>query len=100
MKGSLGGRNSPTAVNAALLGSQFWDGRAKDVEEQAGGPLLNPVEMANTSQEAVVNKIKDIPEYQEMLLLMVRAKKAQLLLQILRKRLLLLSYFAHAYSLG
>ena len=65
-EGQFGGRNSPTAVNAALLGSQFWDGRAKDVEEQAGGPLLNPVEMANTSQEAVVNKIKDIPEYQEM----------------------------------
>ena len=47
-EGQFGGRNSPTAVNAALLGSQFWDGRAKDVEEQAGGPLLNPVEMANT----------------------------------------------------
>ncbi|WP_373740477.1 cytochrome-c peroxidase [Neisseria sp.] len=65
-KGQLGGRNSPTALNAALLGSQFWDGRAKDVEEQAGGPLLNPVEMANVSKEAVEAKIKDIPEYQEM----------------------------------
>ena len=43
-KGLFGGRNSPTALNAALLGSQFWDGRAADVEEQAGGPLLNPVE--------------------------------------------------------
>ena len=65
-QGQFGGRNSPTALNAALLGSQFWDGRAKDVEEQAGGPLLNPVEMANVSEEAVVNKIKDIPEYQAM----------------------------------
>lgn len=36
-KGQFGGRNSPTALNAALLGSQFWDGRAADVEEQAGG---------------------------------------------------------------
>ena len=56
-KGQFGGRNSPTALNAALLGSQFWDGRAADVEEQAGGPLLNPVEMAMPSKEAVVAKI-------------------------------------------
>lgn len=42
-KGQFGGRNSPTALNAALLGMQFWDGRAADVEEQAGGPLVNPV---------------------------------------------------------
>ena len=62
--GQLGVRNSPTALNAALLGSQFWDGRAADVEEQAGGPLLNPVEMANVSEEAVVEKIANIPEYQ------------------------------------
>ncbi len=65
-KGQFGGRNSPTVLNAALLGSQFWDGRAATVEEQAGGPLLNPVEMANTSEEAVVAKIADIPEYQQM----------------------------------
>ena len=38
-KGQFGGRNSPTALNAALLGMQFWDGRAADVEEQAGGHL-------------------------------------------------------------
>ena len=62
--GQFGVRNSPTALNAALLGSQFWDGRAADVEEQAGGPLLNPVEMANVSEEAVVEKIANIPEYQ------------------------------------
>ncbi len=65
-KGSFGARNSPTALNAALLGSQFWDGRAKDVEEQAGGPLLNPVEMAHTDQAAVEKKIAHIPEYQAM----------------------------------
>ena len=65
-KGLFGGRNSPTALNAALLGSQFWDGRAVDVEEQAGGPLLNPVEMAMPSKEAVVAKIAHIPEYQKM----------------------------------
>ncbi|QOG39503.1 c-type cytochrome [Neisseria gonorrhoeae] len=65
-KGQFGGRNSPTALNAALLGSQFWDGRAADVEEQAGGPLVNPVEMANDSQEAAAAKIAKVPEYQEM----------------------------------
>lgn len=65
-KEQFGGRNSPTALNAALLGSQFWDGRAADVEEQAGGPLVNPVEMANDSQEAAAAKIAKVPEYQEM----------------------------------
>lgn len=65
-KGQFGGRNSPTALNAALLGMQFWDGRAADVEEQAGGPLVNPVEMANDSQEAAAVKIAKIPEYQEL----------------------------------
>ncbi|MCF7529144.1 cytochrome-c peroxidase [Neisseria lisongii] len=65
-KGGFGGRNSPTALNAATLEMQFWDGRAKDVEEQAGGPLLNPIEMANASEEAVVEKISAIPEYQEL----------------------------------
>ncbi|UOO81503.1 cytochrome-c peroxidase [Uruburuella testudinis] len=64
-KGSFGGRNSPTVLNAALLGSQFWDGRAATVEEQAGGPLLNPVEMANKDEASVVAKIAHIPEYQE-----------------------------------
>lgn len=64
--GLFGGRNSPTALNAALLGSQFWDGRAADVEEQAGGPLLNPVEMANPDEASVVKKIAHIPEYQAL----------------------------------
>lgn len=63
-KGAFGGRNSPTALNAALLGSQFWDGRAADVEEQAGGPLLNPVEMAMPDEASVEKKINQIPEYQ------------------------------------
>ncbi len=57
-----GGRNSPTVFNAAILGSQFWDGRAADVEEQAGGPILNPIEMAST-EELAVETIKSIPGY-------------------------------------
>ncbi|MEZ4241543.1 MAG: cytochrome-c peroxidase, partial [Myxococcota bacterium] len=43
-KGVRGARNSPTTYNAALHLAQFWDGRAADVEEQAKGPVLNPVE--------------------------------------------------------
>lgn len=64
-KGALGARNSPTAVNAFLLGSQFWDGRAKTVEDQAKGPLVNPVEMAMPDLTAVEKKVSEIPGYVE-----------------------------------
>ena len=49
-KGQRGDRNSPTVYNAAGHFVQFWDGRAVDVEEQAKGPVLNPVEMALPSE--------------------------------------------------
>jgi cytochrome c peroxidase len=62
-EGQRGGRNSPTVYNAAFHIAQFWDGRAKDVEEQAGGPILNPIEMAMPSKEAVVELLQSIPEY-------------------------------------
>ncbi len=64
--GKNGERNSPTVLNAALHIAQFWDGRAKDVEEQAGGPILNPVEMAMPSKEFVINKLSKDKEYVEM----------------------------------
>lgn len=64
--GTRGGRNSPTTFNAALHIAQFWDGRAKDVEEQALGPILNPIEMGMPNEEAVVNKLKKIDEYKTM----------------------------------
>jgi len=54
--------NSPTVLNAALAKSQFWDGRAKDVEEQAGGPIQAPFEMNMTPKE-VVERLKKSPEY-------------------------------------
>lgn len=62
-KGQLGARNSPTVYNAALHIAQFWDGRAKDVEEQALGPILNPVEMAMKDDASVVAVVKSMPEY-------------------------------------
>jgi cytochrome c peroxidase len=62
-KGQLGTRNSPTVYNAALHSAQFWDGRAKDVEAQALGPVLNPVEMAMKDEAAVLAVLRSIPEY-------------------------------------
>ena len=50
-KGQHGDRNSPTVYNAAAHFVQFWDGRAADVEAQAKGPVLNPVEMAGVGQK-------------------------------------------------
>jgi cytochrome c peroxidase len=62
--GRLGGRNAPTVYNAGFNPAQFWDGRAGSLEEQAIGPIHNPVEMAET-HEAVVPKIAKIPGYQK-----------------------------------
>lgn len=62
-KGVRGGRNSPTVMNAYAHIAQFWDGRAADVEAQAKGPVLNPVEMAMPSAEAVMSVLKSMPDY-------------------------------------
>ncbi len=62
----LGPRNAPTTLNAALHVAQFWDGKAKDVEEQAKGPILNQIEMAMDSPEDVVKRIKSIPGYLDL----------------------------------
>jgi cytochrome c peroxidase len=62
-KGQRGTRNSPTVYNAALHIAEFWDGRAPDVEAQAKGPVLNPVEMAMPGEAAVVAVLKTIPGY-------------------------------------
>ncbi|KAA9039586.1 cytochrome-c peroxidase [Ginsengibacter hankyongi] len=64
--GKQGNRNSPTVFNAALQNMQFWDGRAKDLEEQAGMPILNPVEMAIPHKGFLVDRLNKIQLYQEM----------------------------------
>lgn len=64
--GKNGTRNSPTVLNAALHSTQFWDGRAKDVEEQAGGPILNPVEMGMPHKDFVTKRLAASKEYQDM----------------------------------
>jgi cytochrome c peroxidase len=62
-KGQRGDRNSPTVYNAALHATQFWDGRAADVEAQASGPVTNPVEMAMPDAAAVDRVLRSIPGY-------------------------------------
>ncbi|MBL8355402.1 MAG: cytochrome-c peroxidase [Delftia acidovorans] len=54
--------NSPTVLNSSLNLAQFWDGRAKDLKEQAGGPIANPGEMAFT-HELAVDMLASIPAY-------------------------------------
>jgi len=65
VKKQRGQRNSPTVLNAMFNATQFWDGRAPSLEEQAKLPILNPIEMAQKSPDDVVAKLRGIPEYTE-----------------------------------
>jgi cytochrome c peroxidase len=60
----LGGRRAPPVSNSAYSPLQFWDGRAPSLEEQAKGPIANPIEMGNT-HEVMVRTVNDIPGYVE-----------------------------------
>jgi cytochrome c peroxidase len=72
---SFGDRNAPSATYAALsppfqkdgegayIGGQFWDGRARTLEEQAGGPPLNPIEMGMADAKAVAARIAENKDY-------------------------------------
>lgn len=64
--GQRGGRGSPTVWNSAFNTVQFWDGRAASLEDQAKGPLTNPIEMGMESHDAVMARVKKIPGYGEM----------------------------------
>jgi len=63
--GKLGTRHSPTVINSAYNSLQFWDGRASSLEEQAKGPIENPVEMAH-SLDGVVKRLQSDPKYPEL----------------------------------
>lgn len=63
VKGQRGGRGSPTVWNSAYNTVQFWDGRAESLEEQAKGPLTNPIEMGMDSHDVVIERINKIPGY-------------------------------------
>ncbi len=56
--------NSPTVLNSSLNLAQFWDGRAGDLQEQAAGPIANPMEMGFT-HDLAVGVIESIPQYVE-----------------------------------
>ena len=62
IKGQKGDINAPTVLNAVYNFRQFWDGRAKDLEAQAKGPIENPVEMGHRLDK-VVEMLKEHPEY-------------------------------------
>lgn len=59
-----GARNAPTVFNAVFDATQFWDGRAKDLEHQAGGPIVNPIEMASPAAH-VAEQLREIPGYHD-----------------------------------
>ena len=61
----MGDGNAPTVLNAVFNTAQFWDGRAKDLEQQAGGPMINPVEMASPEAH-IAEQLKGIPGYRDM----------------------------------
>ncbi|MCU1257132.1 MAG: cytochrome peroxidase [Bryobacterales bacterium] len=60
-----GQRNAPTILNALYNKTQFWDGRAKTLEEQAALPIVNPVEMGQPSLDAAVARVAAVSEYQQ-----------------------------------
>src|ERR1700720_1995033 len=60
IKGRVGQRNAPTILNALYNKTQFWDGRAKTLEEQAALPIVNPSEMGQPNLEAAVKGIATI----------------------------------------
>jgi len=62
IKQQRGGRRAPPVSNAAYFPLQFWDGRAPSLEEQAKGPIENPVEMGNTHTE-MLKTVDNIPGY-------------------------------------
>jgi cytochrome c peroxidase len=65
IKGRVGQRNSPTILNALYNKTQFWDGRVRTLEEQAGLPIVNPVEMGQPDLEAAVAKISSVKKYDQ-----------------------------------
>jgi cytochrome c peroxidase len=65
IKGQKGNRSAPTVINRAYSLAQFWDGRAPTLEEQAKGPMANPIEMGNT-HDAIVTRLKNVTGYRDL----------------------------------
>lgn len=65
VKHQFGGRSAPTVINRAYSLAQFWDGRAGTLEEQAAGPIANPIEMGHTHQ-AMCESLAKLGGYRSM----------------------------------
>ncbi|HXU74678.1 MAG TPA: cytochrome c peroxidase [Polyangia bacterium] len=65
IKQQKGHRNAPTVLNALYNDTQFWDGRAHHLEDQAKLPITNPIEMGQPNLDAAVANIANIPEYRD-----------------------------------
>ena len=63
VNGQTGGRSAPTVWNAAFYSVQFWDGRANLLEDQAKGPITNPIEMGMKDHGQAMAVVKTIPGY-------------------------------------
>src|SRR5271166_6270750 len=63
--GRAGQRNAPTILNALYNKTQFWDGRAKTLEDQAALPIVNPLEMGQPSMRAAIARIAAIEDYRQ-----------------------------------
>jgi len=65
IRSQKGNRSAPTIINRAYALAQFWDGRAGSLEEQAKGPMANPIEMGNT-HDAITGRLQTIPGYRPL----------------------------------
>src|SRR6266567_2975327 len=63
INGRLGQRNAPAILNALYNETQFWDGRAKTLEDQAALPIVNSIEMGQPNLNAAVTRIAAVDEY-------------------------------------
>lgn len=64
--GQTGGRGAPTVWNSAFHSTQFWDGRANTLEDQAIGPMTNPIEMGMKDHDLVMKRIRKMDGYKAM----------------------------------
>jgi cytochrome c peroxidase len=83
--GKNGNRNSPTTFNAALHFLQFWDGRMKNVEEQAGGPVMNPAEMNMPEEKEVIARLSKVDGYKKMFAAAFPAEKDPIKFENIKK---------------
>ncbi len=70
--GAVGPINAPTVFNSVFNVEQFGDGRAATLQDQAGGPPLNPIEMASKSWDEIIAKLEKDPQLKAQFLVLIR----------------------------